>query len=578
MTANKDEQPVEYEPQEPCPPLTALLVGLQGAVLLLAPSVLIVTIAIRSTGFDDSYLAWAIFAALLINAVVTLLQARPVGRFGAGQIMIACPTAFFIGISAAAFGAAGPETLASLIVLCSVVQIAMARWLPALRRLLTPAVLGTVLILLAVTILPYAFDGVRMLSAERPSSAGPIISGATLLVAALVSLRETGRWRIVAPFISVVVGCLAALPFGALDLGRVGEAGWFGLPQIPALGFDLDPGAEFWALLPSFAILTFVQGTLVVSHSAVTQQASLRRARAVDFRAVQGAVSANGVGMLLAGIAGTPPVSYLSTAQASLIQQTGVASRRVGVAAALVFVALAFFAKLTALLLSIPAPVVAAYLMLALGLFFVQGIRSILEDGLDRKQAIVVTLSLTLGVGLHEHQIMTDLLGERFGGLAANGVMIGAVTAIVTTKIMDTLSARRARLETPLELDSLPALDEFLTALAARTGWSEASARRLRSAGEESLLCLLEQASDGGGEVPHLVLQARSQREVIALEFVAAPQGSNIQDRLALMPSDSALANTEQLSLRLLRHHATAVRHQQFHDLDVLTVQVEDRH
>lgn len=53
----------------------SLLVGFQGAMLVLAPTVLNVVIAVRSSGLDDNYLTWSVFAAMLICAAVTSLQA-----------------------------------------------------------------------------------------------------------------------------------------------------------------------------------------------------------------------------------------------------------------------------------------------------------------------------------------------------------------------------------------------------------------------------------------------------------------------------------------------------------------------
>ena len=45
---------------------------------------------------------------------------------------------------------------------------------------------------------------------------------------------------------------------------------------------------------------------------------------------------------------------------------------------------------------------------------------------------------------------------------------------------------------------------------------------------------------------------------------------------MALLSERAADTPVEQeLSLRLLRHYASSVRHQQFHDTDVVTVRVE---
>ena len=48
LTAGNNDLPIRLEPEEACPPATALVVGFQGAALVLAPTVLNVAIAVRS--------------------------------------------------------------------------------------------------------------------------------------------------------------------------------------------------------------------------------------------------------------------------------------------------------------------------------------------------------------------------------------------------------------------------------------------------------------------------------------------------------------------------------------------------
>ena len=576
LAARPDSAPIRFEADEACPPLIALVVGLQGAALVLAPTVLIVAITVRSSGLDDSYLTWGVFAALLINAVVTALQSVQAWRFGGGHVVISGPTMQFIGITVVAVSTAGPEILATLLVVSCVIQVALAWWLPLLRRIVTPLVTGTVMILIAVTVLPLAFNNIQTLSADAPGGAGPAIAGITLLVSVVMTLKARGRWRLIAPFVSIVVGCLVTVGFGEFDARRIGEASWFGVPDVPKLGFDLSFGNEFWALLPTFAILTLVVGLKTITDSVVIQQASRRRPSAIDFRKVQGMVSVNGIGMLLAGIAGTPPISVYSSYVLTLTNLTGVASRRVGIGVAVVFVALAFFAKFAGVLLSIPGPVLAAYLMLAMGFFFVGGVQTILRDGLDPRRSLTVALAITLGLGLHNHEVMRDLLGDELGGLLSNGVMIGAVVAIGMTLLIEALSSRASRLEVTLDMASLPALDEFLTDTATRLGWNEASSLRLRSAGEETLATLL--ADDDGDDqpnTPRLIVLARPQSGAVELEFVATMSRENIEDQMAYLTNEAALAAEGELSLRLLRHYASNVRHQKFHGVDIVIVQVE---
>ena len=57
---------------------------------------------------------------------------------------------------------------------------------------------------------------------------------------------------------------------------------------------------------------------------------------------------------------------------------------------------------------------------------------------------------------------------------------------------------------------------------------------------------------------------------------MAAVGEDNVQDRIALLAErpDDVLMDRE-VSLRLLRHIASSVRHQQFHETDIVTVRVE---
>ena len=109
----------------------------------------------------------------------------------------------------------------------------------------------------------------------------------------------------------------------------------------------------------------------------------MRKPHATDFRLVQGALNASGVGILLSGIAVTPPVIIYLPSSVSLINLTGVAARGVGYAIGGILFALAFLPKLTAVLLSVPSPVMGAFLLIIMGLLFVEGIRTVFQDGLE---------------------------------------------------------------------------------------------------------------------------------------------------------------------------------------------------
>ena len=88
MAAAEVNQNVRYEPEENPPAPVTVGLGVQAAVVTLAPIVIGVLIVIRAVDASDGYLAWAAFAALFISGVTTVVQAVRFGRIGSGHILI----------------------------------------------------------------------------------------------------------------------------------------------------------------------------------------------------------------------------------------------------------------------------------------------------------------------------------------------------------------------------------------------------------------------------------------------------------------------------------------------------------
>ncbi len=89
------------------------------------------------------------------------------------------------------------------------------------------------------------------------------------------------------------------------------------------------PGAEFWALLPAFIVVKLVGAIETIGDGVAIQRISRRRPRDTDFRVVQGALNADGMGNLLSGLSATLPNTTYSTS-ISLAEVTGIGARRVG--------------------------------------------------------------------------------------------------------------------------------------------------------------------------------------------------------------------------------------------------------
>ena len=166
-------------------------------------------------------------------------------------------------------------------------------------------------------------------------------------------------------------------------------------------------------------------------------------------------------------------------------------------------------------------------------------------------------------------------MSEWWNALLGNGMTAGGLTAILLTLFMELMGPRPQRIETELTVDALPRIRVFLEKFVARRGWNAEMADRLCLAAEETILLLIQQ-DEGERVAKRLLLIARSDERTASLEFIAATGDGNIEDRMTLLTEQTTDAPLEhEISLRLLRHFASSVRHQQYHDADIVALQIE---
>ena len=573
--ASNGDTGIRYQPDERPPAALALGCGLQLVILGVASIVLIPTIVIRAAGASEAYLSWAVFSAVGISGACTALQAVRAGRIGAGYVLAMGPAVAFIGLSAAALAAGGPALLGTLVVASSLLQIVISARLSLFRRLLTPTIVGTVNMLIPVTVLPVVFSRMQQTPEQAPALGAPLTALATMLVILGISLKGTATFRLWAPVIGIVGGSLVAGAFGLYDLNRVVEASWVGMPRGGWPGIELDMGPTFVELLPAFVFVALIGAMQTITSAVAIQRASWRRPRAVDYRAVEGAVAADGVCKLVSGLAGIMPTQTVGISVPT-VDLTGIGARSVGIAAGAILIALAFLPKALALVLAIPGPVAGAYVTVVMALTFVRGMTEIVQGGIDHRKGLVVGVAFWVGAGCQNGMIFPAFLADVAGGLLQNGITAGGLVAILLTLFLESTAHRRSRIEVDFDLSVLPKIREFLGAFALRSGWDARMVRRLEAAGEETLLTLTGREEHDEKRRRRLFLSAQKQAGGAVLEFVAAVGEENVQDRIALLgerPDD--LLMEREVSLRLLRHIASSVRHQQFHETDIVTVRVE---
>ena len=580
--ASTSSQNPRYEAHENPSFLASLGYGAQFSLIASATLLVTPVVVAKASGRDDSYLIWMVFASLVVCGVSTFIQVRRIGPVGAGAVLPMFTAAFSIPFCISAVVDGGPATLTALVLVSAVLQLVISRWLFILRRFVTPTVGGTVMMILSITlasVVPRLMQDVP----DQPVG-GPITALITLGVIAALILRGSAILRLWGPVVGLVIGCAAAAGFGFYDPGRVIEAPWVGLPtEWPGLGLDF--GIPFWTLLPAFLFLGVVISIQANGESITQQRVAWREERAVDFRQVQRSMTGVGVTNLLAGLASAVP-NIINPGAVAYTQTTGVAARRVGYFMGGLFILVALLPKVSGLLSAIPGPVMAGYLIVLSGGLFVEGARTVIQTEQNRQKVLLAGVCFWIGAAFQFGLFSLPGAGPVWGALIKSGITTGGLALVVMILYLEFTNPRRMRFQSRLHIDALPDLNAFIARFATRRGWDDAMKDRLSAVAEETLLTLApldleglladeDEDTKATGEQRQLVVIVSGEGQIADLEFIGGGGEGNIEDQVRqLQQHDTEGPAENELSLRLLRSFASSVKHQQYHDTDIITVRV----
>ena len=117
----------------------------------------------------------------------------------------------------------GPATLTTLVLVSAVVQIVISKWLFILRRIVTPIVGGTVMMILSITLASVVF-GLLDEASEIEPKAAPLTALATLSIVAALALRGSELLRLWAPLIGIAGGGVVAASFAEIYRRRFSQS------------------------------------------------------------------------------------------------------------------------------------------------------------------------------------------------------------------------------------------------------------------------------------------------------------------------------------------------------------------
>jgi NCS2 family nucleobase:cation symporter-2 len=231
---------------------------------------------------------------------------------------------------------------------------------------------------------------------QPPGTEALWVAGVTLAVAVGLSVWGGGALRGACVLFALLAGTATAAGLGLfrLDTALLAALPPVGLPDTGHLGWSFD-----LALLPLFLVAALANSLKTVGLVTTLQKLNDADWVRPEPRSISGGVAGDGAVTMLSGALCTAAPNVSAT-NVTIQAASGVTSRSIGYVTAAFCLVLACFPRLSALLVQVPASVIAAVLLHAGGLMLVNGMQLATSRMLDSRKSFVVgfALATTLAV------------------------------------------------------------------------------------------------------------------------------------------------------------------------------------
>ncbi|BCQ30798.1 uracil-xanthine permease family protein [Limosilactobacillus fermentum] len=284
-------------------------------------------------------------------------------------------------------------------------------------RILPPIVVGPIVMVIGLSLAATAAKDATM-NGSTYDIKYFIVAMLTLLITIIFNMFFKGFLGLIPILLGIAGGYIIACLFGIVKFSGVMSAHWFSLPafQIPFVNYHPQ---FYWGAILSMAPIAFVTMTEHMGHIMVLNELTDRN----YFKdpGLNHTLAGDGTASIIAGFVGGPPVTSYGE-NIGVLAITRVHSVYVLAGAASFAILFSFVGKLSALIESIPSPVIGGISFLLFGVIASSGLRVMIEDQTDfneKRNLMISSVILVIGIGNAYLQ-----LGQyEFSGLAVAAVL-----------------------------------------------------------------------------------------------------------------------------------------------------------
>ncbi|MBO0422989.1 uracil permease [Enterococcus plantarum] len=198
--------------------------------------------------------------------------------------------------------------------------------------------------------------------------------------------------------LGIVSGYLVALLFGIVDVEPIKNAAWVAMPNFEVPFVQYQPKLHLNAIT-TMAPIAFVTMTEHIGHLMVLNK--LTKRNFFQDPGLSKTLMGDGAAQIVAGLVGGPPVTSYGE-NIGVLAITRVHSVFVIAGAAVFAVGLGFVGKLSAIILSIPGPVISGISFVLFGVIAASGLKILIDNQINfdkKKNLLIASVILVIGIG-----------------------------------------------------------------------------------------------------------------------------------------------------------------------------------
>ena len=400
------------------------ILSVQHLLAMYAGAILVPIIVGTSLKFSAEEIAYLVTVDIFMCGVATFLQANKVTGTGLpivlGCTFTAVAPMILIGQTK------GLDVLYGSLLISGILVVLIAPFFSYLVKFFPPVVTGSVVTIIGINLMPVAMN--YLAGGEGAKNYGDtknlILGGVTLLIILILQRFTKGFLKSIAILIGLAIGTALAGIFGMVDIKQVGDAHWFGFPvpfRFSGFGFDVSSILVFFIV----AVVSLIESTGV--YHALSEITG----RKLERKYFRKGYTAEGLAIILGSIFNAFPYTAYSQ-NVGLVSLSGAKKNNVIYGMVILLLICGCIPKLGALANIIPLPVLGGAMIAMFGMVMAYGV-SILGNinFQNQNNLLIIAISVGLGAGISAVPQAFKGLGEQFAWLTQNGIVLGAISAII---------------------------------------------------------------------------------------------------------------------------------------------------